>query len=145
MTPERFESLAQAYGSDLRRWPLAEQAMAQALCQSHPVWARALLDQAAELDDHLDHYRLDAPSAELRAWVLAMAPAPSRSLWSRMTEDWRGWGVGLAAAGVAGLMVGVGSVSLMMADLSTDTVVASTLDGQSVYSEAVAFGTEERL
>lgn len=145
MTPERFEQLAEAYGSDLRRWPQAEQAMAQALCQSHPVWTRALLDQAADLDDHLDLYRIDAPSAALRERVLAMAPAPQRSRWSRLTEDWRGWGVGLVAAGVAGLMVGIGSVSLMMADLSTDSTVASTLDGQSVYSEALAFGAEERL
>jgi hypothetical protein len=53
--------------------------------------------------------------------------------------------MGLAAAGVAGLMVGIGSVSLMMADQSTDVTVASALDGQSVYSEAVAFGAEEKL
>lgn len=145
MTPERFELLAEAYGSDLRRWPLAEQTMAQALCQSHPVWTRALLDQAADLDDHLDLYRIDAPSAALRARVLAMAPTPQRSRWSWLTEDWRGWGMGLVAAGVAGLMVGIGSVSLMMADLATDSTVASTMDGQSVYSEALAFGAEDKL
>jgi hypothetical protein len=145
MTPERFELLTEAYGSDLRRWPVTEQEAAQALCQSHPVWTRALLDQASDLDDQLDRYRIDAPSAALRERVLAMAPVPHLSPWRRLSEDWRGWGVGLVAAGVAGLMVGIGSMSLMMTDLTTDSTVASTLDGQSVYSEALAFGAEDTL
>ena len=36
MTPERFEQLAEAYGSDLRRWPQAEQAKAEQLRQERP-------------------------------------------------------------------------------------------------------------
>jgi len=145
MTPERFEQLAEAYGSDLRRWPKAEQAKAEQLRQERPVWARECLDGAADLDDLLSLYRVEAPSMALREQIMAMAPRPHRSLWSRLVADWRGWGMGLAAAGVAGLMVGIGSVSLMMADQSTDLTVASALDGQSVYSEAVAFGAEEKL
>lgn len=145
MTPERFEQLAEAYGSDLRRWPQVEQAKAERLCQERPVWARDCLDEAEDLDDLLNLYRVEAPSAALREQVLARAPKPHRSLWSRLVGEWRGWGMGLAAAGVAGLMVGIGSVSLLMADQSTDVTVASALDGQSVYSEAVAFGAEEKL
>jgi hypothetical protein len=145
MTPERFEQLAEAYGSDLRLWPQVEQAKAEQLRQERPVWARDCLDRAADLDDLLGLYRIEAPSKALRERVMAMAPKPQRSLWSRLVGEWRGWGLGLAAAGVAGLMVGIGSVSLMMADQSTDVTVASALDGQSVYSEAVAFGAEEKL
>ena len=145
MTPERFEQLAEAYGSDLRRWPKTEQASAEQMCQNSPVWARAILDEAADLDEALDLYPVEAPSAALRERLLALAPRPQRSLWSRLVGEWRGWGMGLAAAGVAGLMVGISSVSLMMADQSTDVTVASALDGQSVYSEAVAFGAEEKL
>ena len=145
MTPERFEQLAEAYGSDLRRWPQAEQAKAEQLRQERPVWARQCLDEAADLDDLLGLYHVEAPSMALREQVVAMAPRPQRSLLSKLLGEWRGWGMGLAAAGVAGLMVGIGSVSLMMADQSTDVTVASALDGQSVYSEAVAFGAEEKL
>ncbi|MEY4248413.1 MAG: hypothetical protein RJA87_46 [Pseudomonadota bacterium] len=145
MTPERFEQLAEAYGSDLRRWPLAEQAKAEQLRQERPVWARECLDSAADLDDLLGLYRVAAPSVALRDRVMARAPKLQRSVWSRLVGEWRGWGMGLAAAGLAGLMVGIGSVSLMMADQSADVTVASALDGQSVYSEAVAFGAEEKL
>jgi len=145
MTPERFEQLAEAYGSDLRRWPPVEEANAQRLRQERPIWTRECLDSAADLDDLLSLYRVEAPSMALGERVMAMAPRLQRSLWSKLLGEWRGWGMGLAAAGVAGLMVGIGSVSLMMADQSTDVTVASALDGQSVYSEAVAFGAEEKL
>ena len=145
MTPERFEQLAEAYGSDLRLWPQVEQAKAEQLRQERPVWASDCLDGAADLDDLLGLYRIEAPSKALSERVMAMAPKPQRSLWSRLVGEWRGWGMGLAAAGVAGLIVGIGSVSLMMADQSSDVTVASALDGQSVYSEAVAFGAEETL
>ncbi|MEY4255816.1 MAG: hypothetical protein RLZZ141_1043, partial [Pseudomonadota bacterium] len=42
MTPERFKHLAQTYGANLKRWPEAEQAEAEQLCQHSPVWTRAL-------------------------------------------------------------------------------------------------------
>lgn len=145
MTPERFEQLAEAYGSDLRRWPQVEQAKAQRLRQERPIWTRECLGSAADLDDLLSLYRVEAPSMALGERVMAVAPRLQRSLWSKLLGEWGGWGMGLAAAGVAGLMVGIGSVSLMMADQSTDVTVASALDGQSVYSEAVAFGAEEKL
>ena len=51
MTPERFKHLAQTYGANLKRWPEAEQAEAEQLCQHSPVWTRALLDEAADLDE----------------------------------------------------------------------------------------------
>ena len=43
MTPERFAHLADAYGASLHRWPLAEQAPAQALLDSGNVHAREAL------------------------------------------------------------------------------------------------------
>lgn len=145
MTPERFEQLAEAYGSDLRLWPQVEQAKAQQLRQEHPIWARECLDSAADLDDLLGLYHVEAPSMALRERVMDLAPRSQHSVWSRLFGEWRGWGMGLAAAGLAGLMVGIGSVSLLMADQSTDVTVASALDGQSVYSEAIAFSAEEKL
>lgn len=145
MTPERFKQLAEAYGSDLRLWPQVEQAKAKQLRQERPVWARDCLDGEADLDDLLGLYRIEAPSTALRERIMAMAPKPQRTLWSILVGEWRGWSMGLAAAGVAGLIVGIGSVSLLMADQSSDVAVASAFDGQSIYSEAVAFGAEETL
>lgn len=50
MTPERFAYLADAYGADLHRWPLAERGAAKALLDSGNPSAREALDQAGWLD-----------------------------------------------------------------------------------------------
>lgn len=105
MSPERFEHLAQAYGGDLRRWPVATRAAAADLLRTRPELERRLTMEAAT-DALLDASPRSVPSAGLRARVLAAAPA------ERVRAAWQaGWtwlsGAGLAGACAAGLAVGV--------------------------------------
>ena len=144
MTPERFEDLTQTFGADRRRWPSHEQAAAEALCLSHPDWTAERLMQAAELDHLMDQFSVSSPSAALRERVLAAAPKPRTPLLAGRFRGWRRWGLGLAAAGVAGILVGVSSVSLMMADLPLDMTVATALDGATSYSETLSMAAEDQ-
>lgn len=124
----RFRALADAYGSDLSRWPVAEQAAARDWQISHPEAAALILSEAELLDQWLDH----APTA----WVpeaLAHAVAQQHhslqtrtlrraglTLWGRLSED-LGFtvhqvrarpapffaGMGLATAALTGLVIGL--------------------------------------
>lgn len=86
MTPERFAYLADAYGADLRRWPDAEQAPAQALLRSGNVHARETLQQARWLDSQLDSYQpLVADAALVRQ--IRRSAVGGESFWSR----YAGW------------------------------------------------------
>jgi hypothetical protein len=143
VTPQRFEDLAQAYGADRRRWPSHEQGPAEALCQAQPDLTADLLRQAAELDQILDQLEVPSPSMALRDRVLAAAPKPRRPLLEGRFRGWRQWGLGLAAAGIAGILVGASSVSLMMADLPLDMTVATALEGATSYSETLSMAAEE--
>jgi len=124
MDRARFEALAQAYGADLRRWPAAERASADDFIVADPQAARAALAGAESLDDLLYASPSPAPSPELRASVLAGAPKPRR------TEPRFGFwlsGASLAAAGVAGVMVGVSMAGGMVADARVDAMLADLL------------------
>lgn len=107
MSIERFEALLDAYGADSRRWPAAERDPGLALV-ADDVRARALLAEARALDRGLDACPAPQVSPELRARVLASAPAPSRAARWAVAGWARVWtpGAGLVAAGVAGLMFG---------------------------------------
>jgi hypothetical protein len=106
MDLQRFTALCEAYGGDPARWPEAERAEAMALAGTDPPAALALT-AARTLDATLDESRPAAPSPALRRRVLASAPAPRSTL--RLRLDWSlkaGLGAGLAAAGMAGVLVG---------------------------------------
>lgn len=70
MNLERLADLLDAYGGDVRRWPVALRAPAEALIAREPM-ARRLFDQALALDGLLDQ---------------APAPLPSRALKTRLVE-----------------------------------------------------------
>ena len=70
MTPDRFASLAAAYGSAIDRWPEAERDAARAWLAVHPE-AGAMLDAEAVLD------------AALSLWIV---PGPGSALAGRITE-----------------------------------------------------------
>ena len=74
MTYERFETLADAYGGDLRRWPEAEREAARLLKETDPR-AAALLADADRLDALLDAAPRAVASHALREQVLASAAA----------------------------------------------------------------------
>lgn len=102
MTVDRLRALLDAFGADADRWPADERAAALALIASS-VDARALRDEAAQLDLLLDEDPVAAPSDLLVARVLASAPKPARR------RRAVGWLVPLAmAAGLAWVWLGRG-------------------------------------
>jgi hypothetical protein len=106
MTPERFETLAAAYGGDVARWPAAEREAAALVMAAEPAWAQAALADAAALDVALAAYVGPRVSASLTERIVATAPRP------RLRRGWGAWlapaglGAGLAAACAAGVLLG---------------------------------------
>jgi len=104
MTPERFETLAEAYGGDVARWPDADREAAAELMAARPAWARDVLARAGHLDAVLDDYAAPRGSLGLADRIAAGAP--------RARARWIGWllpagmGVGLATACAAGVIAG---------------------------------------
>lgn len=134
MTRERFQDLAQAFGTDLSRWPDGERFAAELFLRNHPD-ARAILDAETAVEAMLDVAPVPAPSADLRDRLLALAPRERRPLWRR-SGAWIS-GAGLAAACVLGVMVGANMSATFLSDPNIDTVVeASTaFDGDAYFSE----------
>lgn len=113
MTPERFGHLADAYGADLRRWPVAEQAAAQALLASGAGPVQDALRQARELDQWLDSHQLAPAPAGLARQIAASAPRPRpRSFWQRYAS-WLS-PAGFVGVGLAGIGAGMLVVSLSL-------------------------------
>lgn len=104
MTPERFETLMEAYGGDVARWPDAEREAAAVLMAARPAWAGEVLARGVDLDALLDAFPAPRASAGLAERIAAAAPRPR--------PRWIGWlvpvgmGAGLAAACAAGILVG---------------------------------------
>jgi len=129
MTPDRFTALSQAYGGHLDRWPVDERSEAIRLCQDRPQWTAQVLSEAAGLDDLLDAFGLDTPSNDLRQRIYArLQPGPAR-----LPLGPRGWGFGLAAASLAGVICGAALMNLAAPDLTKDAVVISALGDQGNY------------
>ena len=126
MTPERFVHLADAYGADLQRWPLAEQAPGQALLESGSAVAREALDAARWLDAQLDSHQLAFVDPALARQIRQSAPRPA-SFWSRYTS-WLS-PASVVGVGIAGVVTGilVASMSVPLPMLSSD-VLPSVFD-----------------
>jgi anti-sigma-K factor RskA len=133
MTLERLRAVIEAYGTSAARWPEAERAAAAALLAESEE-ARALVAKAAPLDDLLDAVPAIAPTAAMRAAILAATPRAK----PRQGEGWRafigelgGWrlgGVVLAASLVLGIVSG-GWLSLgQTTEASPDLLQLAQLD-----------------
>lgn len=124
MTPERFETLADAHGGDVARWPAAEREAASALMIAQPDLVRDVLARASALDAALDAWAPMVVTHELRARVVDAAPARRRP--SRLAAwFWgAGAGAGLAAACAAGLAVGVALYDVSQPDEAVSAVLA---------------------
>ena len=124
MEMTRFEALADAYGADLRRWPHEEQEAARALLEREPSAARAILAAADDLDALLAASPAPAPSQTLRDAIFAAAPKarPRRALLGYWLP-----GAGLAAAALAGVIVGTATLSAITADARAEAVLAEAL------------------
>lgn len=135
MTPERFAYLADAYGADLQRWPLAEQSAAQALLDSGNASAREALHAAGWLDAHLDCHQLAFLDPALARQIRQSAPRRA-SFWSR----YAGWlsPAGLVGVGIAGVATGmlVASMSVPLPMVSAEVLpsVFDQGDAQVIFS-----------
>lgn len=107
MTPERFESLAQAYGGDIARWPAAERDAAALRMAADQAWAERILAEAGAVDAWLAAAPAPLPSATLADRIVAAAPRPRRRGLPGL--GWMvpaGLAAGLAAACAAGVVIG---------------------------------------
>jgi len=127
MTPERFAYLAEAYGADLQRWPIAERAAAQALLEHGDAASLDVLRQARRLDSLLDSYQLASPDPTLARRIAASAlTARPLSFWSR----YAGWlsRVGFVGVGLAGIAAGMLVASLSLPLPSASEALPSIFD-----------------
>lgn len=140
MTPERFHHLADAYGADLRRWPAAERASAQALLAEGNVEALDALNQARWLDGLLDSHRVAAPTPEFFRRIVASAPLAAPSFWGRHP----GWlsRIGFVGAGLAGIAAGMLVVSLSLPLPSASEALPSIFE-QSDADIVMSINAEE--
>ena len=124
MTYERFETLADAYGGDLRRWPEGEREAARALLEGDPR-AAVLLREADGLDALLDAAPRVVASHALRERVIAAAAGAGLGRRRRAGIGVMAWlsGAGWAAAACAGAVFGVVLTGQMTADIRADTVL----------------------
>lgn len=141
MTPERFAQLADTYGADLKRWPLAEREAARRLSESGDPMAQRALQQAAWLDQQLDSHRAALPDPLLIRNVVASAFISERpSFWSRYAE-WLS-SLGFVGVGLAGIAAGMLVVSLSLPLSGTQELLPSVFDHGDA-EQILGFDTEE--
>lgn len=136
MNAERFQTLAEAYGGAIARWPEDARDGAFAFLAAEPARADAILAEARETDTLLDADAPLSPSMALRDRVLAAAPRerPARSkLWRWLTGA--GVGAGLAAATAAGLVAGV-NLSMASAPQTEDEALLASIYDNGLAEDA---------
>jgi anti-sigma-K factor RskA len=122
MTLERLRAVIEAYGTSPPRWPAAERQAAAALLAESAA-ARALVTEAAPLDELLDAVPPVAPTPAMRATILALAPRAKprpESSWRALIGELGGWRL---AGGVlaASLVLGIVSGGWLSTDLATES------------------------
>lgn len=108
MNLDRFQTLADAFGGSISRWPVEVQDEAYALTVSSSDAAARALAEARDLDEDLDVAGRLSPSHALRQSILDAAPGAraARSLFQRWLTG-AGVGIGLVTAACAGIVIGV--------------------------------------
>ena len=114
MTPERFGALADAYGGDIDRWPIAERDAAWLHVRQHPD-AQAVLSAAAGLDAALASWTVPGPGAALAA-TIALAVARKHAHGRRL----RLWLSSLGAAAALASGMAAGAIVLMLSVPATE-------------------------
>lgn len=127
MDAQRFEAMADAHGGLIARWPADAQDAAYAWLAQAPEAAQAVLTNALALDEALDELRPPQPSAALRDRILAAAPRARQGSSLRRWLAGLGVGAALAAASVAGILVGT-HVGAAPAGASDEAVMAASAD-----------------
>ncbi len=133
MTLERLRAVIEAYGTNPPRWPAAEREAAAALLAESAA-ARALVTEAAPLDELLDAAPAIAPTPAMRAAILAMAPRATPRLgdgWRTLVGGLGGWrlaGAVLAASLVLGIVSGGWLSTGLTTESSPDLLQLALLD-----------------
>lgn len=132
MTEDRFQTLADAYGGDIDRWPADEQAAARAWSAAHVKQALAILEEASSLDMMLDMAETAAPSPVLRDRIVAQALRAHRPM--QRTLMWAS-ATGLMAACLAGVMLGTHLSDRLLSDPAAESVTqtATAFSDQGSY------------
>lgn len=125
MTPDRFRQIVAAFGAAPHRWPEAERDAALALAHDDGE-AQAILAREADLDRMLDACRVAPAGGALVGTIIASARPGRRLNWTMI-----GQGLGLAGAGLAGMVAGA---LLMMASAFSPPIVADEDDGPILTS-----------
>ncbi|MGG6893044.1 MULTISPECIES: hypothetical protein [Rhizobium] len=124
MSGERFAELADAYGSDIGRWPQAERAAARDYARNNDVGG--LLERAADLDALLDTYMPKVALAGLDGRIVAQIARRSKIRnWFRFGSA----GIGLVGVGLAGALAGSVAIAVLAPSLTSETPPIS--DGTS--------------
>lgn len=133
MNLDRFQTLADAFGGSISRWPADLQDEAYAFTARQPDGAAGILAEARALDEQLDGAPRLSPSPGLRQRILAAAPRPRtiRSPFQRWLAG-AGVGVALATAACAGLIVGV---SLTAASAAEDAVLLAAIYSSGLLAD----------
>lgn len=135
MDRDRFAALADAYGADISRWPAETQH--EAAQAAREPWAAALLADASRLDallvdagDRVDPRRTAAVIGRVSASIASPRPA-----W------WVQWVMplsGLAAAGVLGVVFGIGTIQAASASAGMgDMLVAMLSYSDTMFSSGL--------
>jgi hypothetical protein len=114
LSPERVETLLEAYGGDPARWPIAERNAALAAIANSPA-LQSQQKAAQDLDAALGSPLPIEPSLDLRTKVLAWRPKPLR-----LTQV----AAAMAASAVLGVTLGLGAADLAPTRQSVVAAVA---------------------
>lgn len=106
MNTVRFETLAEAFGGDVARWPLREREAAAELMRARSDWAGRVLADATALDAQLTTFAAPRGATGLVDRIVAGAPSPRRALRLAWLLP-AGIGAGLVAASLAGFAIGL--------------------------------------
>jgi hypothetical protein len=145
MTPEQFKSLAEAYGSDLKRWPDEHQRSAIALINQGSEEAKIAIKQANLLDDALNAYMVSTDRALADLIINNALPQKPISESTKQPSTWwwnsKLWpSIGFASAGLAGALAGIFCISLLTSTMSSPDIG----DGSNGTADVIDFGTDWR-
>ena len=127
MNAERFEALAEAFGGEVSRWPAAKRDAAAALMLARPGWAGGVLALASELDVQLLASVTPRGPPELVERIAAGAPRLRKTGWMAWLLP-AGMSAGLAAAGVAGFIVGIQRAAIVDPPTVAPSTIATLVD-----------------
>lgn len=130
MNLDRFQTLADAFGGSISRWPADVQDQAYAFTASSADEAAMALASARDLDEDLDGAERLSPSHALRQAVIDAAPRARAA--RGPIQRWltgAGVGIGLVTAAAAGIVIGV--------DLSASSAGEDAVLLAAVYSSGL--------